>query len=88
MLSQQREKIDQLDKQIVALLEERMTVVTEVARIKAENRLAVLDGQREAILLDKVRHYVKEAKYEESIVEVYQAMLTISKNYQTKANGK
>ncbi|WP_314067827.1 chorismate mutase [uncultured Vagococcus sp.] len=88
MLSQQREKIDQLDKQIVALLEERMTVVTEVARIKAENQLAVLDGQREVVLLDKVRHYVKEAEYEESIVEVYRAMLTISKNYQIKTNGK
>lgn len=88
MLSQQREKIDQLDQQIVELLEERMAVVTEVARIKAENQLAILDGQREAALLDKIRHYVKEDSYEESILEVYQAMLDISKNYQTKTNGK
>ncbi|MBP1044047.1 chorismate mutase [Vagococcus sp. BWB3-3] len=88
MLSQQREKIDQLDQQIVALLEERMTVVTEVARIKAENQLAILDGQREEALLAKIRHYVKDDQYEESIVEVYQAMLLISKNYQRKTNGK
>lgn len=88
MLTEQRKKIDELDRQIVALLEERMAVVTEVARIKQENQLAILDSQREVAVLDKICSYVKESDYEDSIVSVYQELLTVSKNYQLKTNGK
>lgn len=88
MLSEQRTKIDQLDRQIVSLLEERMGVVSKIAQIKADNQLAIFDDQRELAVLDKIRGYVKEETYEASIVELYQEMMAISKRYQRKAHGK
>lgn len=82
MLTEQRQKIDELDQKIVALLEERMNVVSEVARVKADNNLPVLDSQREALLLSKISGYVKDPAYTASIVKLYEDMMAISRAYQ------
>ena len=82
MLTEQRQKIDELDQQIVALVEERMKVVSEVAKIKAKNNLPVLDSQREELLLTKISGYVKNPAYTESIVKLYEDMMAISRAYQ------
>ena len=82
MLSEQRRKIDQLDQQIVSLVEERMAVVSEVARIKAVNDVPVLDSQREEAVLVKIRSYVTDKSYEESIAKLYEEMMAISRAYQ------
>ena len=40
-------EIDAIDREIVALFERRMQVVVDVARIKKENGIAILDASRE-----------------------------------------
>lgn len=82
MLTEQREKIDQIDRELVNLLEERMKTVTEIVQIKLEAGIAVLDAGREAQVIEKINHYVSEADYRECISEVYQAILASSKKYQ------
>ena len=47
MLEKQRAEIDAIDREIVALFERRMQVVVDVARIKKENGIAILDASRE-----------------------------------------
>ena len=47
MLEKQRAEIDAIDREIVALFERRMQVVVDVARIKKENGIAILDANRE-----------------------------------------
>ena len=42
-----RERIDDVDRRIVALLNERATVVEEIGRIKGEAQLAVYEPKRE-----------------------------------------
>ncbi|MRT18507.1 maltose acetyltransferase, partial [Vitellibacter sp. q18] len=42
-LVQAREKIDHIDREIVALLEKRMSAVSEVVAYKAQTKKAVLD---------------------------------------------
>ena len=82
MLTEQLQKIYELDQKIVALVEERMSVVSEVAKIKAEHQLPVLDSQREALLLTKISGYVKDPAYTASIVKLYEDMMAISRTYQ------
>lgn len=83
-LETERKKIDVLDRQIVGLLEERLKVVEEIARIKKEQELAVLDTAREQKVLEKVARYVEDAKYRKIIQETYQSLMDISKAYQKK----
>ena len=53
-LTASRQQIDEIDKQITALLEERMKAVAAVAAYKKAHRMPVLDASREAAVLDKV----------------------------------
>lgn len=81
-LANQRKKINELDKQIVALLEERMDVVEEIASVKKTIGKKVLDTSREQEVLEKVGHYVSNPKYRTTIQETYQGIMDASKKFQ------
>mgnify|MGYP001221311200 CR=1 FL=1 len=56
-----RRRIDKIDAQLVAALEERMEAVLEVAAYKKQQGLPVLDAAREAQVLSKacMRYSIK-----------------------------
>ncbi|MHC5228887.1 chorismate mutase [Enterococcus sp. LJL99] len=83
-LAIQREKINVLDKKIVALLEERMDVVEEIASVKKATGKNVLDTSREQEVLEKVGHYVENEKYKTTIQETYRGIMDASKKFQQK----
>lgn len=84
MLREQRERIDQLDQQIVALLEERFAVSLEVGAIKAQHQLPVLDAEREQKIIHSLRDKVTNPIFEEAIIQVYQTLMAASKMLQTQ----
>lgn len=84
MLEKQRAEIDVIDRDIVALFERRMQVVVEVAQIKKENGLAILDANREKEVIQKVQSYLKDATLKEELAEVYETLMKVSKDYQRK----
>lgn len=84
MLREQRERIDQLDQQIVALLEERFAVSLEVGAIKAQHQLPVLDAEREQKIIHRLRDKVTNPIFEEAIIQVYQTLMDASKMLQTQ----
>ncbi len=53
-LGQCRERIDEVDRRIVALLNERTNIVEEIGRIKGEAQLPVYEPKRE----DQVFHNI------------------------------
>ena len=53
-LSELRQQIDGIDRQLVDLFIKRMNVAAEVAEYKRENGMNVLDASRERALLAKV----------------------------------
>lgn len=83
-LMSQRDKIDTLDKKIVALLEERMEVVEAIVAIKKTSDTQILDTTREQDVLTKVATYVQNEDYQEVIKETYQGIMDASKNFQQK----
>ena len=84
MLEKQRAEIDAIDREIVALFERRMQVVVEVARIKKENDIAILDANREKEVIQKVQSYLKDATLKEELAEAYETLMKVSKDYQKK----
>lgn len=81
-LTQAREKIDQIDQELVALLEKRMAAVSEVTAYKAETKKAVLDTDREEKVLASVADLVKDENYRETIVETFKDIMKQSRTYQ------
>ena len=54
MLEEQRKKIDDIDDEIARLFIERLTVAGEIAKIKRENNIPVLNASREREILDRL----------------------------------
>ena len=77
MLEEQRQKIDSIDRQIVALFEERTNVVEEVAKIKLDNDIPILDSGREEQVILKVQSYLKD-----ELAELYTELMRISRKHQ------
>lgn len=84
MLEKQRAEIDAIDREIVTLFERRMQVVVDVARIKKENGIAILDASREKEVIAKVQSYLKDAALKEELAEAYETLMKVSKDYQQK----
>lgn len=79
-LEELRSEIDQIDRQIADLLDQRFAVVKEVGATKKKENIAVLDSSREARVLEKIDTYnVKEAN---AIKEVYQKIMDVAKELQ------
>ncbi|MBF0787961.1 MULTISPECIES: chorismate mutase [unclassified Streptococcus] len=88
MLSKQREKIDQIDREIVHLFEERMQTALQVVAIKKEHGLPVLDSGREAQVIEKVCSYLKNGTLREPLIELYTEMMRLSRAYQQQQLDK
>ena len=84
MLEKQRAEIDAIDREIVTLFERRMQVVVEVAQIKKENGMAILDANREKEVIQKVQSYLQDATLKEELAQVFEVMMKVSKDYQRK----
>jgi len=84
LLEKQRAEIDAIDREIVALFECRMQVVVDVARIKKENGIAILDANREKEVITKVQSYLKDDTLKEELAEAYETLMKVSKDYQKK----
>lgn len=81
-LLEYREKIDDIDSQIVRLFEERMVVSEEIARYKIANGLKVLDSVREAQKIEAVREKAHGAFNRMSVEELYRQIMAISRKRQ------
>lgn len=83
-LSVSREKINEIDIQLLKLFEERMDICKEVASYKIENKMQVLDKSRENVILERVRKDTQNKEYEEYAVELFEKIMEISRDMQMK----
>ena len=81
-LGQLRERIDDIDKQIVSLYEERMDVSRQVAEYKIENGKKVFDKSREEAKLAGVRAMAHNDFNRHGIVELYEQIMAMSRKLQ------
>ena len=80
-LNQLREKIDQVDKELLRLFEARMDISREIAGYKQKQGLPVLDSAREAEKLDLLSEFVRPdlRPYAKNL---YETLFALSRRYQ------
>ena len=83
-----RERIDTIDKELIALFEERMNVVNDIAEYKIKNNLPILNQNREDIVVSKVKSTVKNKDYTDSATNLIKDIMEISKKFQQKIISK
>lgn len=74
-----RSRIDKLDAQLVAMLEERMEAVLEVAAYKKQHGLPVLDAAREAQVIAKACGRLQHQEYSAAVTATLQTIMDQSK---------
>lgn len=81
-LIKSRESIDRIDKQMVELFEERMTVAKDVAEYKRNTGKKVFDPEREAQKLETLGALASTEFNERAIQELFSQIMSISRKYQ------
>lgn len=81
-LQECRDRLDQIDRRIVELFEERMDICGNVAEYKIETGKAVYDGAREKQKLTAVKEMAHGEFNKIAVEELFHQMMTISRRYQ------
>ncbi len=81
-LEELRERIDQIDKEMVALYEERMKISEGVGQFKIETGKKVFDKEREIIKLDSVEALATSELNKVGIRELYEHIMSMSRKIQ------
>lgn len=81
-LDNYRKEIDDIDKEIVNLFEKRMETVLKVAKYKKENKMEVFQSSREDIVLNKAISNLRDKKYTDGVIELFNLLMELSKNLQ------
>lgn len=79
-----RNKIDEIDKQITNLFEQRMDIVMKVGEYKKENNLPIFNKNREAEVIKKNIGYLKNSKYAEGLKDFFQNIMNIAKRLEER----
>ena len=85
-LTELRDQIDSIDRELVELFKRRMNVSAEVAEYKRRTGMNVLDSSRERALIGKVSDLSGE-EFEEYTRTLYATILDVSRSYQHKKLG-
>ena len=79
-----RKEIDNIDKEITRLFEERMDVVLKVAEYKKKNNLEIFHKGREEDVINKNIHRLKNKDYKEELKKFFIEIMEISKSLQKR----
>lgn len=83
-LDDSRKRINEIDKQMASLFEERLSVAKDIAEYKIQHGLPVLDKQREKELIEKNSSYITDQTIREYYINYLNNTLDISKKYQSR----
>lgn len=74
-LNQYREKINEIDQNIVDNLNQRAQLVLEVKRLKETEGVPLYDAKREEELINNIVKYNKGPLYNDNIVQIFESIL-------------
>lgn len=83
-LTELRERIDEIDRQIVGLYEKRMDVSRQVAEYKIETGKKVFDKEREEAKLQAVQAMAQDEFNRHGIAELFEQIMSMSRKLQYK----
>ena len=74
-LARCRERIDEIDRRLVDLLNERTTIVEEIGRIKQEAGLAIYEPKRESQVFDNITSHNRGPLTEERLRRIFERVI-------------
>lgn len=80
-LKNKRAQIDEIDKKIAILLNERFLIIEEIKKIKKGENLLVEDKKRESEVIVNNSKYI-ETKYHDYYKKIYEVIFASSKDIQ------
>ncbi|MBI2518316.1 MAG: chorismate mutase [Opitutae bacterium] len=83
-LQQWRNKIDGLDRRLVALLNQRLATVSEIARWKAENKIAAYSPSRTAEIMHNIAAANRGPHSVAQLRRIYRQVIAASVDLQKK----
>lgn len=78
-----RLKLDEIDRRMVALFEERMAVSCDIGRVKIKNGMPVRDEKREAAVLLSRANLCEDESLKAKVQTLYECILAMSRERQT-----
>lgn len=87
-LAQIRRELDQTDRALVALFEQRMNLSRQVAAYKLAHGLPVLDASREAQVLESRRAMLKDSAWAPAVTELYETLMALSRREQGRLTAE
>ncbi|MBP1926419.1 monofunctional chorismate mutase [Sedimentibacter acidaminivorans] len=79
-LTQIRDEINSIDKELVKLLEKRFNLVLKVGEYKAVRNIPIFDEGREKIVIEKCKKHLDNKKYESYIERLYLQIMNTCKD--------
>ena len=84
VLEEARKSINETDRKMAELFEERMRAVRRIAAYKREAGLPIADRSREKEILERNRAYVSDPEFWPDYERFLQGVLEISREYQQR----
>lgn len=81
-LSDWRERIDGIDRQLIDLLNERMKCAQEVGRIKKAAGKPIRDPERERDVIAKIKAYNQGLIKDEALEKLYWLLIELTTNFE------
>jgi len=83
-ISDWRDKIDDLDRKLAVLLNERAAAVVEIGRLKRDAGMPIYEPNRERQVLDNVHRSSTGPLVEGDLVKIYERLLDVMRNIQKR----
>lgn len=83
-ISDWRDKIDDLDRKLASLLNERAAAVVEIGRLKRQAGMPIYEPNRERQVLDNVHRNSPGPLVESDLVKIYERLLDVMRNIQKR----
>jgi len=77
-----RVKIDELDRQLVALISERARCAVEIGKLKQNSSLPVYEPDRERIIFDNIAHQNKGPLSQVQLRQIYERLVDVMREVQ------
>ena len=77
-----RERIDEIDEEIIQLLKKRMGISNEVGKLKEELHIPVEDKKREKEMIDRLTKKAGKNLSEEQLIRIFTSVFKSSKQIQ------
>ncbi len=83
-----RTRIDELDEQLVALLNQRAAAAVEIGKLKRENTAPIYEPKREQQVHEHVRHVNHGPLTAGEVQDIFERVMDVMRNKQKQSDSK